>query len=267
MSVWGKLLGAGFGYMLGGPIGAILGAFFGHQFDKGLSHTVFQSSADIERIQASFFTTLFSVMGHLAKADGRVSETEIAMARSVMQQMSLDEEQKRIAIDLFNKGKQADFPLDRAVQQFRRECHGQRNLIQMFMEVLLHAAYADGVIKPQEEKLLKHIAHMLRISPAQLARLEAMVQAQQSFHQGSGGHRHTAKPNKNLLNEAYIVLGVTKSASDAEIKKAYRRQMNQHHPDKLVARGMPEEMIKMATEKTQEIKAAYDTIQKARQNK
>lgn len=264
MSVLGKLLGAIFGYMLWGPFGALLGAVLGHQFDKGLSRTVFQSHADIERIQASFFTTLFSVMGHLAKADGHVSEHEIKMAKSVMQQMSLNEQQRKMAIELFNKGKQADFPLDSALQQFRRNTHGQRNLIRMFMETLLHAAYADGVIHPKEERLLKHIAKVLGISPYQLAQLEGMVQAQRAFHAGRGGHYEAARPRADLLKEAYQLLGVAESASDAEVKKAYRRQMNQHHPDKLVAKGLPEEMIKIATEKTQEIKAAYDTITNSR---
>ncbi len=264
MSFLGKLLGAIFGYMLWGPIGAVLGALLGHQFDKALSHTVFQSHADIERIQASFFTTLFSVMGHLAKADGRVSESEIEMAKSVMQQMSLGEQQRKMAIELFNKGKQADFPLDNALQQFRRNTHGQRNLIRMFMEILLHAAYADGAVHPQEEVLLKHIAKALGISPYQLAQMEGMVQAQRSFHQGRGGHYESARPRADLLKEAYQALGISENASDAEVKKAYRRQMNEHHPDKLVAKGLPEGMIKIATEKTQEIKAAYETIMKAR---
>jgi DnaJ like chaperone protein len=267
MSLWGKVLGAGFGYMLGGPIGAVLGVFMGHQFDRGLKHSLFQSRADIERIQASFFTTLFSVMGHLAKADGRVSTQEIKTAEAIMQQMSLNEEQRRVAIELFNKGKQADFPLDAALAQFRQASHGQRNLIQMFVEILLHAAYADGAIHPSEERLLKHVAQKLGMSPYQFAQLEGMVQAQQAFHQGHGAHRRPAKPRADLLQEAYTVLGIKPDASDAEVKKAYRRQMNQHHPDKLVAKGMPEEMVKMATEKTQEIKAAYETIQKARGTK
>ncbi len=265
MSLIGKLLGAVFGYMLWGPIGAVLGVALGHQFDKGLSHTVFQSQADVERIQASFFTTLFSVMGHLAKADGRVSVHEIEMAKSVMQQMSLNEQQRAMAIELFNKGKQADFPLDTALQKFRRDTHGQRNLIRMFMEVLLFAAYADGELHPQEARMLKHIAQALGMSPYQLAQLEGMVQAQRAFHQGRGGRHEAARPRADLLQEAYQLLGVNSNASDAEVKKAYRRQMNQHHPDKLVARGLPEEMVKMATEKTQEIKAAYDTITQARQ--
>lgn len=265
MSLLGKLVGAGFGYMLGGPIGAFLGAILGHQFDKGLQHTVFQSTADVERIQASFFTTLFSVMGHLAKADGRVSAQEIKAAQAIMQQMSLSEKQQGVAIELFNKGKQTDFPLDAALTQFRQACHGQRNLIQMFMEILLHAAYADGAMHPSEERLLKHVAKKLGMSPFYFAQLEKMVQAQQAFHQGRGAHRQPAKPRADLLKEAYVILGVKADASDAEVKKAYRRQMNQHHPDKLVAKGLPEEMIKMATEKTQEIQAAYETIQKVRE--
>jgi DnaJ like chaperone protein len=266
MSFLGKLLGVGFGYMLWGPIGAVLGALLGHQFDKALSHTVFQSHADVERIQASFFTTLFSVMGHLAKADGRVSEHEIEMAKSVMQQMSLDEQRRRMAIELFNKGKRVDFPLDQALQQFRQHTHGQRNLIRMFMEILIYSAYADGAVHPEEDRLLKHIAKALGISPYQLAQMEGMVQAQRAFHQGRAGHYETARPRAELLAEAYQALGVSVDASDADVKKAYRRQMNQHHPDKLVAKGLPEEMIKIATEKTQEIKAAYETIMKARNN-
>ncbi|MDH5445297.1 MAG: co-chaperone DjlA [Gammaproteobacteria bacterium] len=264
MSVLGKLLGAGFGYMLWGPIGAVLGTLLGHQFDKALSHTVFQSQADVERVQASFFTTLFSVMGHLAKADGRVSEHEIEMAKSVMQQMSLDDAQRKMAIDLFNQGKQSDFPLNNALKQFSRNAHGQRNLIRMFMEILIFVVYADDAVHPEEEKLLKHIAKALGISPYQLAQMEGMVQAQRAFHQGRGGHYESARPRADMLQEAYQALGISEKASDAEVKKAYRRLMNQHHPDKLVAKGLPEEMIKIATEKTQEIKAAYDTIMKTR---
>lgn len=265
MTFLGKLAGGIFGWLLGGPFGAALGVWLGHQFDKGMRQHVPPGADELHRIQESFFTTLFAVMGHVAKVDGRVSESEIAMARNIMQQMALGEDQKRAAIDLFNKGKQADFPLDATLKQFRQICHGQRNLIQMFLEMLLYSAYADGAFHPQEERLLKHIAKHLGVSPYRLAMLEAMVKAQQAFHQGPGGHRQAAKPRADLLQEAYTVLGIKPEASDAEVKKAYRRQMNQHHPDKLVARGMPEEMMKIANEKTQEIKAAYDTIQKARE--
>ena len=271
MTWWGKLVGGAFGFMLGGPLGALFGAAVGHQFDKGLERAGLEfmgGAGEQERVQAAFFTALFSVMGALAKADGRVSEDEIAMARSIMQQMALDEAQKRVAIDLFNAGKQPDFDLDAVVTQFRQESGRRTNLQRMFLEILLHAAWADGVLHPDEQRLLQRVADGLGFPPAAFARLEAMVRAQRAFFGGGyeqpGGYGAEAPPRADRLREAYAILGVDESATDAEIKKAYRRLMNQHHPDKLVARGLPDEMIKLATEKTQEIKAAYELIRKAR---
>lgn len=264
MSWWGKIIGGAFGYMLGGPLGALFGAALGHQFDKGLNVSNWEgfipAGGNQEQVQAAFFTALFSVMGHVAKADGRVSEDEIAMARSVMQQMALDEEQKRVAIELFNQGKSSSFDLEAVVGQFRRECHRRTTLIQMYLEVLIHAAYADGEMDAAEHNVLLQVSGLLGLNAYQYEQIEARVQAQRSFHQGAT----QAKPTKTLLKEAYSVIGVTESASDAEIKKAYRRLMNQHHPDKLVSRGMPEEMVKIATEKTQEIRKAYELIKDTR---
>ncbi|MCW9023937.1 MAG: co-chaperone DjlA, partial [Gammaproteobacteria bacterium] len=183
------------------------------------------------------------------------------MARGVMQQMALDETQKRVAIELFNKGKDDDFDLDGVIEQFRQECHRRRTLMQMFMEILLHAAYADNELHPNEHALLQHISDELGFSRLQFQQLQGQVQAQRSFHAGGG---QAGVSPASQLKQAYEALGVSKSASDADVKKAYRRLMNQHHPDKLVSKGLPEEMIKLATEKTQDIKAAYETIKASR---
>ena len=264
MSWWGKVIGGALGFALGGPIGAILGGVLGHYFDKGLRQAMLEDGGfgDQERIQTVFFTSVFSVMGHLAKADGRVSETEIATARAIMQQMHLDEQQTKVAIDLFRKGKQPDFPLDDVIEQFRRECGRRRNLMQMFVEILLHAAYADGTMHDKERHILERICAQLGFSHQHFRTLEAMVRAQRAFH--GANYQEPVRPRQDLIKEAYDVLGVSKDASDGEVKKAYRRLINQHHPDKLVAKGLPEEMIKIANEKTAEIKAAYETIRKAR---
>jgi len=275
MLIWGKLAGAIFGYAFGEWIGLIIGVFIGHQLDKGLRSAMEHDALGFnyrpgnqQQIQTAFFTAVFSVMGHIAKADGHVSESEITMARNIMAQMQLNEEQKRTAIDLFSKGKQPDFVLEDVVDNFHRECHHNRILEQMFLEILLFAAYADGHMHEAEQHIFYRICNRMGISEFEFKRIEKMVHAQQAFHGQAGagysgaGARRPA--TQDMLAEAYEALGIEKTATDAEVKKAYRRQMNQHHPDKLVAKGMPEEMIKLATEKTQEIKAAYDTICQSR---
>jgi DnaJ like chaperone protein len=245
----------------------MLGAAFGHQFDQGLGGFAAQldddsAPADNERIQSAFFTATFSVMGHLAKADGHISPEEIAMARRVMGQMALTPELQRAAISLFNAGKQPHFDLDAVLEQFRCECHRRRNLLQMFIEIQLHAVYADGQLHPAEQHLLQHICAALGFSHLAFAAMQARARAEHEF---AGVHRAQSRSTaRDALAEAYGVLGVTAQADDDEIKKAYRRLMNQHHPDKLVSKGLPEEMIRLATQKTQEIKAAYERIRQAR---
>ncbi|WP_260295088.1 co-chaperone DjlA [Sedimenticola hydrogenitrophicus] len=264
MSWWGKLAGGAFGFMVGGPIGALLGAVLGHNLDKGikgLSGDERFAPGDQERVQTAFFTTTFSVMGAIAKADGRVSPDEIALARSVMAEMDLSEEMRRTAINLFNQGKAAGFPLDGVLEQFRTECHRRNTLIQMFIEIQLQAAYADGSLHKAEEQMLLHICKRLGIPEFAFRRLEKMIRAERHF---GGGRRAEAKPARPSLQDAYAMLNVPSDASDAEVKKAYRRLLSQHHPDKLVSKGLPEEMMKVATQKTHEIRQAYERVKEAR---
>ncbi|MCB1759250.1 MAG: co-chaperone DjlA [Gammaproteobacteria bacterium] len=263
MGWWGKLAGGAFGFMLGGPLGALLGAVLGHNLDRGLSGLAREAldPGEQERVQAAFFTATFSVMGHLAKADGRVSRQEIELARAVMAQMELDPERRQAAIELFNRGKQAAFPLDEVLEQFRLECRRRSTLIQMFIEIQLQAAYADGVCGAQEECLLLHICNRLGIPEFIFRRLQRMIQAEQHYDAGKAGARAQPRPG---LQDAYAILNIPSSANDAEVKRAYRRLTSQHHPDKLVAKGLPEEMMKLAAQKTHEIRQAYEQIKEAR---
>ena len=263
MSWWGKLFGGAVGFSMGGPLGMLIGTVLGHKLvDKPMTE-----GDDHELTQAAFFSSTFSIMGHIAKADGRVSEDEIAMARQIMDHMQLDADQKRAAIDLFNQGKKSDFDLDGVLQQFKQAAHRRSTLLQMFLEIQLHAAYADGRIDSSEQIIINKVASTLGFSRRHVEQLSAMVRSNlglgehRYYYQGSEAPR---KSDSDLLKEAYDILGVTKSSSDADVKKAYRRLMNQHHPDKLVSKGLPEEMIQMANEKTQQIKAAYELIKKAR---
>jgi len=268
MSWWGKLLGGGVGFVFGGPLGALIGAAVGHGFDRGIASLddPGESGTDTggrERTQMAFFTATFSVMGHLAKADGRVSANEIRVANSVMEQLQLSASLKRLAQHLFTEGKAEAFPLDEVIDQFKQECRNSRNLHRMFMEIQLHAAYADGSVDANVRRILGYVAQRLGFSELQLTQMEAMVQAGLNYwrHQGEAAGGGSTSPS---LEDAYAILNITPQSTDQEVKYAYRRSMSEHHPDKLVARGLPEEMTRMATEKTQEIKVAYDRIREAR---
>jgi DnaJ like chaperone protein len=261
MAWWGKAIGGAFGFMVGGPLGALMGVAFGHNFDRrmiGIEQSDWTSGGgDQDRVQAAFFTATFSVMGYIAKADGKVTRDEIRLAEEVMRQLGLDGEMRESAKKLFNEGKSEDFPIDEILDQFKSELKHRTTLVQMFLEIQLQAAYADGVMDASEEKALAHICQRLGIPLAQLKRMEDMLKA------GFGGQRQ-ASTTQTSLSDAYAIVGVENTVSDAYLKKAYRRVMSQHHPDKLVAKGLPDEMIKDATAKTQQIKAAYEQIREAR---
>jgi DnaJ like chaperone protein len=269
MAWWGKLLGGAFGFVLGGPLGAILGTALGHGFDRGLrlaSEADRLEPGDRERVQTAFFTATFSVLGHVAKVDGRVSEQEIGLAETLMTEMDLTPEMRRTAIRLFTEGKSPGFPLDEVLDQLRAECHRRHTLVQMFLEIQLNAAYADGLLNTTERRLLEHIAGRLGFSPAAFRRLEDMIRAERGLHgrREERARRGPPPAAKVPLADAYAILNVSPGASDAEVKKAYRRLINQHHPDKLVAKGLPEEMMKLAAQKTIEIKQAYEAVKGAR---
>ena len=256
MSWWTSVLGGALGYMIGGPLGAMLGVAFAGNLSKGKSN--FRGSAsdyrpgDQQRVQAAFFSSVFSVMGYIAKVDGKVSKSEILLAQQVMQHMQLSEDMQKAAKELFNQGKQQDFNLDEVLEQFRTESHRRTHLVRMFLEIQIQATYADGVFDDKEYDALKYIAQKLRFPIHELERLI------QQFSVASG------KSSKLTIDDAYVILGADKNLTDKELKTAYRRLLSQHHPDKLVAKGLPEEMTKMANEKTQEIISAYELIKKHR---
>ena len=264
MNWWGKIIGGTFGFMLGGPLGALFGAVLGHNFDLGLRGTAGAGPADWgrqERVQTAFFTATFSLMGHLCKVDGRVSEDEIAIARQVMDRMDLNAAQRRAAMDLFTAGKQDNFPVNEVLQQLGLEIGRNPSLRRMFIEIQLYAAYADGVLHQAEKQVLQRICDALDISQFEFAALTAAIGGGAYQRRGAGG---PAQPAGLSVHDAYTVLNLSSAATDAEVKKAYRRLMNQHHPDKLVSKGLPEEMIKIATQRTQEIRQAYEKIKEAR---
>ena len=254
----GKIIGGIFGFMIaGGPFGALLGIYLGHQFDRARSGPI--TSGQQQQARDSFFQTVFSLLGHVAKADGRISSDEIAQAEALMDKMRLDSVSRKRAIELFKSGAKPEFSIDEAMQEFMRVCGRYNNLKQQLLNYLISLAMADGDLDPSEQEVLAKVARHLGFSAALFKQFIEMIKAQSRFrgsHSGPGAGR----PSKNQLADAYRALGVNAKDSDSQIKRAYRKLVSQNHPDKLIGQGMPEDMVNLATEKTQEIQAAYELI-------
>ena len=238
--------------LFGALFGAVLGYFL---FDKNRRPDV--SGEQLQQAQQLFFKTVFNLLGHIAKADGHISEMEIKLTEAYMDKMGLTPEHKREAIRLFKEGAAADFNLQGALNIYRQIGSRSPNLSQMLLVYLINLAMIDGDLDGKERDLLQQIAEGVGFSRVAFEQLLRMVGAQNSFAQNQP-HR------ADDLALAYEALGVTADASDADIKKAYRKLMSQYHPDKLMGQGLPEDMIKAATERSQEIQAAYDLIKKSR---
>ncbi len=188
----GKVVGGLLGFAAGGPIGAVLGATLGHGVDRGvqkLADDMQLPLGDRKRIESVFFTATFSTMGHLAKADGRVSAAEIALAEAVMARLQLTGERRSAAIALFRQGKAADFDLRAVVERFRRECLGRRTLVQLFLEIQLQAAYVDGEPSAAKRRALEEIREGLRIPQLIFRQLENLVRMQRQSGAGAGRAR------------------------------------------------------------------------------
>jgi DnaJ like chaperone protein len=252
---WGKIIGAVLGLLKGGLTGAIIGGLLGHFVDRFLAGIL-----SVNATQRSFFDALFSTLGHLAKADGQVTPAEIRMVESLMQQMNITGEDRQRAIRLFNKGKQADFDLKSALHPFAQHSVVRQDLRQMFLQILVEAAFSCGDLTQAENEVLFTVARMLRI-PSHV--FSAMLNARGGGPGAGGGRAGTAAPGGSI-DQAYAHLGLTAKASDAEVKKAYRKLVSQYHPDKLVSHGLPEEMMEIAKTRVREINTAYDQIKQSR---
>lgn len=295
----GKLLGFVFGFLLLKLPGAILGLIAGHMFDKGMSNDFSRSGgfgrffADNERLQSSaiFFHALFACLGHIAKADGAVTQSEINVALKLMDDMQLNENDRREAQQAFREGKDPQFPLAHILKDLKHDLHGQRIILQAFLEMLIEASFADGQLSVSEVEVLDKVAIGLGFGHKDLDRLIRKFEAELRFRQRQDAfsqardearsraqeqanawrdkaqQQYTRAPHysdKQRLTDAYRILNVAPTADEKTLKRAYKKAMNEHHPDKLIARGLPKQAMELAKVKAQDIQAAYELIKSTR---
>ncbi|MFU8797274.1 MAG: co-chaperone DjlA [Gammaproteobacteria bacterium] len=250
----GKLIGLFLGLLiLKNPLAGLIGFIVGHYFDKGLA----SAPPDSQQV---FLDVVFSVMGYIAKSDGHVSEKELHIARQIMSRLQLNATQRQAAMHAFTRGKEPEFHLEATIRTLQNTFVHRPDQLTRFFMLEMQAAYAEGYISTAKQQVLHDISQLLGIViPFMRGRAHTHHQQYQYDR-----YQHTAQQSAPPSVDDYAVLNISHSASEAEIKKAYRKLMGQHHPDKLASKGVSPAQLKQATEKTQQIKAAYERIRQSR---
>jgi DnaJ like chaperone protein len=274
MSIIGKVVGVIVGLLIfRSPWGAIIGLILGHFYDQSVVIVRRTGGgAGVLEIGERFFTATFEVMGHIAKADGRVSEAEIAAARKVMAELRLDGAQIHAAIAHFTRGKGSDFDLPTTMQEFAEACVNRPDLVRVFLEVQVRAALEGVDMQGPARLAIQKVADLLEVSRIELAHMEAVLRLRREQFRagarngnGNGGSGGQAQQRSSMqVGAAYQILEVDPKATDEEVARAYRRQLSRHHPDKLKANGLPESMLEHAKQRTQQIIEAFELIKSSR---
>ncbi len=246
----GKLIGGALGMLLG-PWGAAAGVALGHQYDLGVQR------GKALPLGEQFFVSTFRLMGHVAKADGRVSEKQIQAARGVMRSLRLNDAQVRRAIAEFTRGKQPQFAMDSEMRTLRAACRSYPEMLQVFTEIQLRFALFGSDMTPAARARVTRAAGLLGIPPALLARLEAALR-------GGSAQRGGMEDRAARVAAAYRTLEVDPAVGNEALTRAYRRLMSRHHPDKLKANGLPDSMLEHAKQRTQAIREAYEVLREQR---
>jgi len=252
MPWFGKIALGSLGMMFGGPLGAVLGAALGH-------HLIDKQQAAAERQfrqipgpafdamaaqQAAYFVCILSMLGKIAKADGVVTQDELAVVDRFIRSLRVSGDEKAFARRVFNEAKSSSYTLEDFASQFYQMSKAQPAVLLSFLDVLFQVAAADGVLHPAEEQALNTVKDIFRLSDTQFDSIRA---------------RYFQDDDKY-----YHMLNCTPQSTDEEIKKSYKKLVKEFHPDTIIAKGLPDEFIEFATRRFQEIQEAYGQIRKTR---
>jgi DnaJ like chaperone protein len=246
MSIWGKIVGGGVGFALGGPLGAFLGALAGHAYDAYVAPELEAGSgeavADDPTRKIAFTIGVIALGAKMAKVDGYVTRDEVAAFKQVFR---VPPEETANVARVFDIAKRDARGFEPYAQQLAKLLKDRPAVLEELLAGLFHIAKADGTVRPAELTYLEAVAHIFGFSGTEWHRIRAS-------HLG---------PDKA---DPYTILGIARETSDDEARNAYRALVRQHHPDQLIAQGLPEEAVALATEKMATINAAWEQVRKAR---
>ena len=266
---WGKLLGAGLGFLMAGPSGALFGIFIGNLFDRGLSEHFSRphGSYHTEKraaVKKTFQRSTFLIMGHLCKVDGYVSKEEIQIAKKIMRELHLSRIERTSAQQFFTQGKAPHFKINEPLDLLKNLTRNNPKLLREFVQLQYRVAQVGGLTSGKI-KVLNHVLQALDLAP-----LHKQAHAREKFYtyfnQGNQWQQNNGHSNASAayagppVEDAYTLLNISQSANQQEVKRAYRRKISLHHPDKQIAKGHSAQHIKKANEQTQAIRKAYESI-------
>lgn len=265
MNFTGTLIGAVLGmWATHNLLGALIGGALGFMFDAS------RQQRQRTPAQGGFVAPLFALIGAVAKSDGRVSEAEIAIAERLMARMGLDQDDRRRAIAAFNEGKQPEFNATQVIDELRQWVGHRRDHAFPVIDVVIDTVLAEGNPSPEKMAILRQLAFAMRVSDMELMALMAMKGYAWNAHAGGRAHGGAhgngggyVPPQRNTQGpDPSTVLGIPRDADERAIKRAYRKLISEHHPDRLG--DLPEDMRRRAEARASEINAAYERIKAER---
>lgn len=238
MSIWGKLLGGAAGFAFGGPLGALLGALAGHVADRAANRAAAPGPDADPTASITFTIGVIVLSAKMARADGRVTADEVATFKRLFH---VPPHEEKNVERIFNLAREDVRGFDLYARQIGDLLRDRPAVLEDLLDSLFLIALADGHVHDSELAYLRTVADAFGFTPEAFERIRAS-------HLGCDH----ASP--------YAILGVPPTVSNAELKAAWKKLVKDHHPDRLIAQGMPPEFVRVATDKLSAINAAYDRI-------